>query len=62
MARRVPDELCDQPQPTEVTLEFGNPDEFLCDLDLERFVTELKRRTKNETKDSLCLVVTAMTG
>ena len=42
MARRVPDDayVTNPNQLGSDYFEFGNPDEFLCDPDLERFVTE----------------------
>ena len=42
MARRVPDDayVTNPNQLGSDYFEFGNPDEFLCDPDLERFITE----------------------
>ena len=42
MARRVPDDayVTNPNQLGSDYFEFGNPDEFLCDPDLEHFVTE----------------------
>lgn len=42
MARRVPDDVyvTNPNQLGSDYFEFGNPGEFLCDPDLERFVTE----------------------